>query len=192
MKNLFFSPRLQLAFAFLILVFVVDIVTPIGLGVNMLYLFCFFLILEENRSYILGFGVLIIGALLVHMVMNYNKIWNWMILLDEWISIFVILLTMYVNLKYRGLQKKANKEREAYVKSLEEMLFITSHKIRKPVASCLGLIQITQFEALKKDELQFVFNHLKSNADELNGFTKELTDFMSELKLRMDASDRKI
>ena len=161
MKNLFFSPRLQLAFAFLILVFVVDIVTPIGLGVNMLYLFCFFLILEENRSYILGFGVLIIGALLVHMVMNYNKIWNWMILLDEWISIFVILLTMYVNLKYRGLQKKANKEREAYVKSLEEMLFITSHKIRKPVASCLGLIQITQFEALKKDELQFVFNHLK-------------------------------
>ena len=78
------------------------------------------------------------------------------------------------------------------VKSLEEMLFITSHKIRKPVASCLGLIQITQFEALKKDELQFVFNHLKSNADELNGYTKELTDFMSEMKLRMDASDRKI
>ncbi len=79
MKNLLFSRRLQLAFAFLILVFVIDIVTPIGLGVNMLYLFCFFLILEENRSYILGFGVLIIGALLVHMLVNYSKIWNWML-----------------------------------------------------------------------------------------------------------------
>lgn len=70
-----------------------------------------------------------------------------------------------------------------YCEKLKEMLNITSHKVRSPLARCIGLMNIIEDdEMLSKDELKELVGHLKSSAMELNLFTEELTTYMSELE----------
>jgi PAS domain S-box-containing protein len=80
-------------------------------------------------------------------------------------------------------KKLAEAERKEYTNKLKEMLHMTSHRVRAPLARCIGIMNLVEHgELLNEDELQEVMKHLKSNALELDDFTKELTVFMSELE----------
>lgn len=79
-------------------------------------------------------------------------------------------------------KKKAEEERIKYIHSMEEMLQMTSHEVRKPIANCLGLTSEIDLQNASKEELIEIFNHLKSSAIELDNFTKKLTDFIYEQK----------
>ena len=80
-------------------------------------------------------------------------------------------------------RKHAEEERKEYIKSLEEMLTMTSHKVRKPIASCLGIMSLMENKVpLSQDELLNIVEHLKSSALELDTFTKELTTFIFDME----------
>jgi CheY-like chemotaxis protein len=83
--------------------------------------------------------------------------------------------------------KKFNLELSQYIFSLEEMLQMTSHRVRKPICNCLGLIMIFEKkdpQALEKDEFRKIMQFIKNSVLELDEYTRELTDFLSEIKAK--------
>lgn len=84
--------------------------------------------------------------------------------------------------------KKAEQEKEQYIKDLEEMMFITSHKVRHPVTQIIGITNLME-ESLTQEEVEKVIGYLKQSANSLDSFTKELTMFIYDLKKRNDKKD---
>lgn len=81
--------------------------------------------------------------------------------------------------------KKAEREKEQYINDLEEMMFITSHKVRHPVTQIIGITNLMQ-ESLTQEEVEKVMGYLKQSANSLDSFTKELTMFIYNIRKRND------
>lgn len=71
-----------------------------------------------------------------------------------------------------------------YVKELEDMLHMTSHRVRDPLCRCLGLIQLLEMDKRKtsKEELNNFLSHIKTNIKDLDAFTRELNDSLNEAR----------
>jgi signal transduction histidine kinase len=78
--------------------------------------------------------------------------------------------------------RKAQEHMKAHIAGLEQMMFITSHKVRKPVANILGLTDLLEYFLRSPAKLRQLVNYLKLSAEELDDFTKELTEFISQLE----------
>jgi PAS domain S-box-containing protein len=81
-------------------------------------------------------------------------------------------------------RKQIEFEKQNHMKALDEMLFMTSHKVRRPVTTCLGLMEIVEADnvSLTQKEVNSLISHFKSSAVELDEFTRELTAFISEMR----------
>jgi PAS domain S-box-containing protein len=80
-------------------------------------------------------------------------------------------------------QKKLENDKKEYIKSLEDLLYMTSHRLRKPVACFLGLNNVFETDSiLSQEELKQTMDHLKSSINELDVFTQELTTQLYEMK----------
>lgn len=93
----------------------------------------------------------------------------------------------YFSLRYLINEKKKSEERkEVYRHSLENMLDMTSHRVRKPIANCLGLFHLLDGpnkDNISVEKLETIVSHLKASALELDSFTRELTDYMFQMKI---------
>jgi signal transduction histidine kinase len=84
-------------------------------------------------------------------------------------------------LAYQEL-KKTEEYLKEYVSGLEEMMFMTSHKVRQPVANILGLSNILDDCIHSPTQLRKLMEYLKQSALSLDDFTRELTTFISNLE----------
>ncbi len=85
----------------------------------------------------------------------------------------LFILSMIITDKVR-----LENERLMYTKNLEEMLFITSHKIRQPVTNILGLTELLEYDSnLSKDASKALY-FIKNSAVKLDSFTHELNNFI--------------
>jgi len=101
------------------------------------------------------------------------------------LTIIVIVIVAFLAYRHRTLIDKINDERFAYIKELEKMLFMTSHEVRKPITTCLGLMKVVETDMpLSNIELKKLIHHLKSSALELDAFTRKLTNFISDIEQR--------
>jgi signal transduction histidine kinase len=80
-----------------------------------------------------------------------------------------------------GELKEAEESLKDYIGGLEEMMFITSHKVRQPVANILGIANILDECINSPIQLKRLVEHLQQSALTLDVFTKELTLFISDL-----------
>lgn len=78
-------------------------------------------------------------------------------------------------------KKQAEEQRNEHIKSLEEMLFMTSHEVRQPVANCLGLMNVIDINNPSKKDMMKIYSHIQYSANQLDAFTKKLTAFMYDL-----------
>ncbi|MEO6301923.1 MAG: hypothetical protein ABIP51_02005 [Bacteroidia bacterium] len=81
--------------------------------------------------------------------------------------------------------KKTEEYLKEYIKGLEEIMFITSHKVRQPVAHILGisnLLDVTTEYSL--EELKQIVGYVKHSANALEDFTKELSTSMVDIKAK--------
>lgn len=80
-------------------------------------------------------------------------------------------------------KKEKEVKEQQYLASIEKMLFMVSHKIRKPVTNCIGLITLVEEEkTMSQDDLKVIINHFKSSAMELDMFTQELTHLICDIE----------
>ena len=81
-------------------------------------------------------------------------------------------------------RKKAEVAKEEHIKVLEDMIFMISHKIRQPVAHILGFSDVLKNISLSPEELNKILAYMKQSVVSLDDFTKELTTFVHEQKLK--------
>lgn len=79
-------------------------------------------------------------------------------------------------------KKKIEEERQEYVKSLETMLFMISHRIRQPIAQILGLTNIFDDIIIQDKDQKELISYLKQSALTLDTYTKELSSFIHNLE----------
>jgi hypothetical protein len=175
-----------LALIALLLVFIIDFIIPLGVSVGILYLVCFFIVMRESKETIIVFAVITSALVIFDLAIIYRVDIGWKEYADVVISILSIWLTASMAIKFSQLYKKNHKENEDYTKTLEDVLFIVSHKIRKPIASWLGLIKVLDMTNPTKEEVHLVYSNIESSAKELDAFTRELTMLISNIKFRRD------
>jgi PAS domain S-box-containing protein len=78
-------------------------------------------------------------------------------------------------------KKKADQERMEHIKSLEEMLFMTSHQVRKPIVNLLGLANQLEDPANSNDEMVQIISYIKESVVALDLYTKDLASYICEV-----------
>ncbi len=79
-------------------------------------------------------------------------------------------------------RKNAETERNTYVKGLEEMIYMTSHKVRQPVSNILSFSELLESTTISQVDLLQISQYMKQSAINLDVFTRELTLFIENLK----------
>jgi len=77
--------------------------------------------------------------------------------------------------------KRAESHLKEYIYGMEEMMFITSHKLRQPVANILGLSSMLEEFLDSPENLKKMVSYLKESAVSLDVYTRELTAFITDL-----------
>lgn len=81
--------------------------------------------------------------------------------------------------------KKAYESHKEYIRGLEKIMFITSHKVRQPIANILGLSLMIDLSKDSKDEINQCIEHIKESALYLDILTKELNAHVLYLKQKI-------
>lgn len=80
---------------------------------------------------------------------------------------------------------EAEQLKDNYIKTIEELAFLNSHKVRRPVASILGLMNVFD-KNITPDDFTKLKEYLTTAAKELDGFTKEATDYISQRHIQIN------
>lgn len=75
----------------------------------------------------------------------------------------------------------AEEEQKAYTRSLEEMLFKISHKLRVPIANLIGLGNLAEETDNTPEELKVIMGYIKPTITVLDTFSRDLTRFIEEI-----------
>lgn len=79
------------------------------------------------------------------------------------------------------LKKKVDEERIEYIKSLEEMIFMTSHHVRPPVLNLIGLANQLEDFTNSNEEIVKLIEGIRYSVSALDSYTKELSLYICEL-----------
>lgn len=81
--------------------------------------------------------------------------------------------------KDRTAHYKAQLEKDRYLQTLEGILADLSHKIRRPVASMLGLIQLVD-EVRDPEEMEKLLNFFRESVGEMDDYIKQMSKTLEE------------
>lgn len=84
--------------------------------------------------------------------------------------------------------KKAEEQQKEYIKGLEEMMFMTSHKLRSPIANILGVLHHLDSLTLPP-EAEEMKTFLKQCAQSLDHLTRELTTSIYDQGIKLKNKD---
>lgn len=172
-----------LALLALTIVFLIDIFTPLGIAVGVLYVFCFILVCRQTKKVIFTFAVITSLLTVAKIIVFFSPTTTYMAISNRAITITVITIIAILASKHRTLVDKITEERNDYISELEKMLIITSHKTRAPIATILGLLQLNT-EEMSISDFKKTIGYLKASAEELDLFTREFTSHLNNLKIK--------
>ncbi|MBC7915540.1 MAG: PAS domain-containing protein [Pyrinomonadaceae bacterium] len=82
--------------------------------------------------------------------------------------------------------KKIELAREQHIKEIEQLLFKISHEVRHPVCHIMGVSNLLDNSLITLEEFKIVISHVKKSVGLLDTYTRELTQFVSEMKMNAD------
>ena len=185
MKTLFMSQKNNLQVVLILtFIFITDLLTPLGsIGISALYVCCFLILNHESTNRIKIFTVIIIFLIILRVALSLPQDMNITDYLNRSFSIIATLTISFFAIKRKRLFEKRLNEKDRYYKSMEDMLFMTSHNLRQPVSQILGLTNLLDTHKNSPEELIKITDYLKQSATSLNDFTGELTTFIHNNKL---------
>ncbi len=86
-------------------------------------------------------------------------------------------------------RKRAEKELQDNVISLEKMIFMISHRVRQPVSQILEIVSVLEDSETPKDQSLELISYLKEAGQELDMITNELTQFMNNLRSKHNSEE---
>jgi len=172
-----------LAAASLLIVFAIDMVTPPTFVADILYLCCMLLVFNDSSRVIRLFTVMacsliIIDVLLFDLKLNEGPTF-WA---NRGMSVAAIIITSDLAIRFRRLNQASSLKEQQHLEDVQEILYITSHRIRKQVANIMGLTDLvnTYNIILTKDDLKKHCRYLSLSANELDTIIKELNNFIEQ------------
>lgn len=78
--------------------------------------------------------------------------------------------------------KIAEESKESYIRGLEQLMFLTSHRVRQPVANIMGIANVLRTTESSPEEIKKIVGYMQHSAVSLDEFTKELTEYIEQLK----------
>jgi len=81
-------------------------------------------------------------------------------------------------------RKRSEMEKREHLHKLEEMMFITSHRVRQPVAHILGISNLLDDPENTPKEVQEMLGHIRGSAQALDELTRELIYFIHDMKIK--------
>jgi PAS domain S-box-containing protein len=78
---------------------------------------------------------------------------------------------------------KSDKLKKEYTQQLEQMLHITSHKVRQPVSNLIGIMHQLVESDVPEDDKEQLYAFMKLSCLRLEVFIKELNDFLQTAKI---------
>jgi signal transduction histidine kinase len=176
------------AAACLLAVFTINIFTPPDYIIDILYLCSIVLVFKQRSKVIIAFSAAACSLILLNAILfDLGPHIGAAIWINRSISVFAILVTSYIAIHYRLLNRSALVKEQLYAKSLEDMIFITSHQVRKPVANIIGLVEDLD-PAMSAAQLKQHYRYLRASALELDGIIRELNAFMEQADQNHQAS----
>jgi hypothetical protein len=176
----------------LLIVFLIDVLTPTEFIADILYLCCILIVFQENAGTIIRFGVIACLLIIIDVVFVDLKLkLSVAHYINRGMSIIVILVTAYMAMRYRKLSDAGIIKEQKNLQAIEEILFITSHQVRKPVANILGLIDTINCEdtTISITALKEHCEYLSSSATELDNYIKQLNAFIEHAGHEIDKDD---
>lgn len=76
--------------------------------------------------------------------------------------------------------------KDEYITQLEELAFTTSHIVRQPLTSVLGLIHLLEDDSISKEELMDLLSNFKEQITRMDNFTRELSSTIQKFRQRID------
>lgn len=99
------------------IVFFIDVITPLGYAVGLLYVLCFLLVYQENRKTIIFFATLISLLILSKFAFFYGTktditIDYWMVLVNRSLSVFTVFVAAILALRHQKLIERSFSDKE--------------------------------------------------------------------------------
>lgn len=163
----------------IISVVIIDYIVPLGISAGVLYIISLPILINEKRATILSFAVLISSFVLINFFYFAQKDTFSFIYINRILSICSIWIVAYILIRYKALKARKEAIKQKQQEALEEMLFITNHKVRHPISTLLGILEILNNPQFTTEQKIEVIKLVQRPIDDLNDFTKELSDFMA-------------
>ncbi len=185
MKFYFFNSKAQLLSACgLVLVTIIEALTTMEMATGVLYLACILLLYREKRKVIISFAAMTLCLIYVNFLIFYKPSDELnTALVNRLISMVAIAVATYMSLTYRKLVIDRLAKEQAYAASIEQMLYITSHKVRSPACSIMGLLDLADPRTSSPEELSEIWGYVRNAATEMDTFTRELNDYVHKLEV---------
>jgi PAS domain S-box-containing protein len=92
-------------------------------------------------------------------------------------------LTNFLSLRVIITEKMLlEEERSRHLSALEDLLHMVSHELRKPIANCIGLLNIAKSHNLTEIEMAEILENLLVSAYELDMYSQKMNDYLHNTK----------
>lgn len=81
---------------------------------------------------------------------------------------------------------KALEYQKEYMRSLNELMYMISHKLRQPITQIMGIFYLLEEPVNSQNELKAIAGYLKDSVVALDGYTRDLTVLIRELTEKSD------
>jgi PAS domain S-box-containing protein len=87
----------------------------------------------------------------------------------------------FLSLRVQITEKKQYEEERAnYLRSLEDMIFMVSHELRKPITRCKGLLEILQNDIPEEEEYFTMIDYMIQSVKELDKYSLKMNDYLQD------------
>jgi|GEM_PF-1909322 len=162
----------KIAFFLAVLIFIGDLIVPLGVAVGVMYVCCAWLLLSDKRRVIISFAILASALTIFIPLITTNEHTTWMAYVNRCISVIAIWITAYISIRHKKREEEAKNyltELERKNAALEEYNYITSHDLQEPLRTISNMTNL-----LNNDY-----------GDKLDGNAKKSLLFMKEATSRM-------
>lgn len=174
------SRHLMLAALCLLLVCILDYLTPLHTagGIGILYMASIPIIMQESKKAIIYMACLSTALIILNYIYfsSISDTSQWGFPINRVISVIGLWVATAIALDYKIVQNKLSNQTTSYTETLEEIIFITSHKVRNPVTNIVKIIELMDDEHLTEQNLKEMMLYLRKSAKDLESATREMTD----------------
>ena len=170
------SRPFQRALLLVAVIFLFDMLVPLGVAVGVLYNLSIFIVIGEKRRSIILMAIIASLLTIIAIPLLHHGEVSWMAYVNRGISVLAIWLSAWIGIKYGFMERKVKAAAtiEAKSKELEQFAYATSHDLQEPVRT------IHEFSKLLKEEY----------AEKMDEDGRTMISFIIDASTRMKAMIR--